>query len=596
MQKVLDITAEYADLTNQTLHVGKSYCWGTDRHADIKLFYKGTRLKRLHEAILVGARIRFDDTSPDRNGKIQQKIDGKFADAHRFLERAAHLPFPLKVKERVIAAGALAGPMYGCEVTTHVPETLRGLGKKVANCLMPKHHRRCSEILLTLFARGHMVDPWQIVIFKTLNALRRMLSRRPEMMDLFQEVFQLRRADPRKEEDKTKKESPYCPWCSTPDLPVVEDIFHRIWVCPRWELCRVALPVAGICAAARAGKLPRCLAYCGLCPRLMLSIAECRSAARLLQLRRERDAADDKPTRAPPNVVARRAEMYLWKWAPASARAQPPKFLEKLKVTRVDCGMSVRDKDKDGVLRWRPVRRGENRKDQQNRTNDRVHFRYGATMWTAMCHWLGQLRWPAEKEPHANDGVSFLELAIDFECATGINIPPVQRAMKAAGVQIKGFTQYIQLADAWARDAVLRGEDKQLSFQRGVHERAELLSVMWECIQKWASAPLAPGRRYQHADAWRGGPGLAALGLVNRSNAIIGWSRRPVFACPAETEAVLRTMCDTEDWHRASGKWQPDYAPFQQLRRQRRARFSDLTGVTNDPDLTPPAPPSRAAD
>ena len=43
-----------------------------------------------------------------------------------------------------------------------------------------KRRSQCREIVLTLFAKGHIVDPLQNAAYQSLRHLRRMAERRPE--------------------------------------------------------------------------------------------------------------------------------------------------------------------------------------------------------------------------------------------------------------------------------------------------------------------------------------------------------------------------------------------------------------------------------
>ena len=43
-----------------------------------------------------------------------------------------------------------------------------------------KRRSRCREIVLTLFVKGHLVDPSQDALYQCLRQLRRMAEQRPE--------------------------------------------------------------------------------------------------------------------------------------------------------------------------------------------------------------------------------------------------------------------------------------------------------------------------------------------------------------------------------------------------------------------------------
>eukprot|EP00665_Eupelagonemidae_sp_cell47_P009219 gene9218-8161_t len=163
--------------------------------------YRGQPLKREHATIMLGAHVRYDATPTPAPPTLQKKVEA----AKSFIDRAQRIDLPPDRKENLIAAAPIASCLYGCEVTPIHPNTLNSLRVATLEALMPHHHRRCSELYFTLIAKGHRVDATQAVPYRTLTALRAMLSRRPELADLWADTLRLRRQRPNDFEGPAKR-------------------------------------------------------------------------------------------------------------------------------------------------------------------------------------------------------------------------------------------------------------------------------------------------------------------------------------------------------------------------------------------------------
>ena len=90
-------------------------------------------------------------------------------------------PLPLQTKASLVAC--LVGPAAMCGsvaggFTFRLVSSLRTA--VVAALWGTKRRSRCREIVLTLFAKGHLFDPLQNAAFQSLKRLRRMAEQRPE--------------------------------------------------------------------------------------------------------------------------------------------------------------------------------------------------------------------------------------------------------------------------------------------------------------------------------------------------------------------------------------------------------------------------------
>ena len=90
-------------------------------------------------------------------------------------------PLPPQTKASLIAC--LVGPaaMYGFPAGGYTLRLINSLRTAVVAALWStKRRSRCREIVLTLFAKGHLVDPLQNAAYQSLRQLRRMAEQRPE--------------------------------------------------------------------------------------------------------------------------------------------------------------------------------------------------------------------------------------------------------------------------------------------------------------------------------------------------------------------------------------------------------------------------------
>ena len=111
-------------------------------------------------------------------------VEGRVTKGITISRRIRWAPLPLQTKASMIAC--LVGPaaMYGFSAGGFTPRLVSSLRTTVVAALWStKRRSRCHEIVLTLFVKGHLVDPLQ-----NLRQLRRMAERRPEAFAELEQV------------------------------------------------------------------------------------------------------------------------------------------------------------------------------------------------------------------------------------------------------------------------------------------------------------------------------------------------------------------------------------------------------------------------
>eukprot|EP00666_Eupelagonemidae_sp_cell4sb_P008464 gene8464-16618_t len=228
---------------------------------------------------------------------------------------------------------------------------------------------------------------------------------------------------------------------------------------------------------------------------------------------------------------------YPWGWEPPLPHQPPPRLrpeLRRRKVTRV-----------------RP------KSDADRAAPNAYYFDKGGTLWAAFLWWAGQLRWAA-RAPTASDaappGISWLDLAIDFAVATGVNRPPRKVGPPRATASHNHSDFVLPLvADAYARAGVLGAARPDI--RRPLWSRAAMMCSIWRRVARECDRPLAPGARANACDC----RALRHLGARPQFTNWAGWDRRPRLAGGAHTEEVLRELAvRPHEWDHDAAAGEPD--------------------------------------
>ena len=143
-------------------------------------------------------------------------------------------------------------------------------------------------------------------------------------------------------------------------------------------------------------------------------------------------------------------------------------------------------------------------------------FIWGPRLWKLLTEYAAALRWPPEDARGGEAGVSYLELALDFEVAMGCELPfPKPGNSGAAAVVFAG-------------DPGVDGRSPA-----SAAERARLFGAAWRCLERRAQRQLHPGRKDERTK------GLRPLGYWPP---LSGFSRRPVLLGGAATERALQGL------------------------------------------------------
>eukprot|EP00662_Eupelagonemidae_sp_cell21_P057566 gene57566-biopygen5808 len=197
IQKASDLTAEFTGLTGTTVAIKKSSAWTTRPRRDFRITYRppGAAAPLPLSVPAAGRHVGAHLLYQGVRVKVPPFVQKKLRAALDFCARAASLPQRANPKAvaGIIAAGAMSAVVYGAEVTALPSTPLFNLRNAIAECLIPSYQsRRCVELLLTIFAKGHLLDPLQAIPYRTFTQFRRQLSRSPELRPLIHDIWQAR--------------------------------------------------------------------------------------------------------------------------------------------------------------------------------------------------------------------------------------------------------------------------------------------------------------------------------------------------------------------------------------------------------------------
>eukprot|EP00661_Eupelagonemidae_sp_cell13_P006235 gene6236-3584_t len=119
-----------------------------------------------------------------RKGRHVGKLEERMRAGCKKAARVATAPLPLVARAELCAAMVVQGGTYGCAVHQVAPSNELRLRRSVTRAVWGAHHaKRCPEIVLTLHAKGHRVDPAQAAAFQRIMTLQRMLQQDAALAD-----------------------------------------------------------------------------------------------------------------------------------------------------------------------------------------------------------------------------------------------------------------------------------------------------------------------------------------------------------------------------------------------------------------------------
>ena len=140
-------------------------------------------LKHVNSFVLVGGMVTACGfTENDNREKRVQKASNR-------LKRGRYAPLAFSQRVHMIQSAVMPVALFGCEIQPLTLRQCEGLRRRTASCLYKGHSWcRSPSANFTFVLPGHKVDAVQASIYHTLLTIRRILSRRPDLLTMFAEV------------------------------------------------------------------------------------------------------------------------------------------------------------------------------------------------------------------------------------------------------------------------------------------------------------------------------------------------------------------------------------------------------------------------
>ena len=174
----LKITGRFATVTRQKLNVDKTKVCGTTETAlqslrDLDLNAEQLDVVNKLKSLGIQLRCARRMTNDVADERIRKGIT--------ISRRIRWAPLPLRRESQLDCVFGWTGSKYGFPAGGFSLGLVSSLRTAVVAALWgTKRRSRCREIMLTLFVKGHLVDPSQNASCQCLRQLRRMAEQRPE--------------------------------------------------------------------------------------------------------------------------------------------------------------------------------------------------------------------------------------------------------------------------------------------------------------------------------------------------------------------------------------------------------------------------------
>ena len=140
---------------------------------------KGLKKESIRKAmVLVGGIVTSGQLGPTNieRSKLQDKKRDEFKDA---MKRIASTPQAFEAREMLIGTYAMTKKTYACGANMEGPRELTNERGSVHNSSKAGKVRwSCQAIVMTMHARGHLVDPWQAEKYTAIRTMRRLIMKR----------------------------------------------------------------------------------------------------------------------------------------------------------------------------------------------------------------------------------------------------------------------------------------------------------------------------------------------------------------------------------------------------------------------------------
>ena len=175
MQKVLEINGEFTKVTGLTLNYNKCSSYATTSNKMHPLISGGYKLPVTSVAKALGVSISVNESAAESRA-IRVK------NAEQVADRLAFAPLPFEARVQLTSSLILPRGLYECTAAPMPPRLQQTFTNAVLRGILGnKRGRYCAEVVFTLLAPGHRVDPGQAVAYQSLVTMQRVIRKRADL-------------------------------------------------------------------------------------------------------------------------------------------------------------------------------------------------------------------------------------------------------------------------------------------------------------------------------------------------------------------------------------------------------------------------------
>ena len=178
LQQAMDLIEDFMADTGQKVNLKKTKAFGARCEEDIQ--FEGKKVDHVDKVKILGTILSFVD------GRAMFTVQDEKVDAAVALaNRIRYTPFPFHMRCLLVGSLVMSRILYGVEILDLNTSQERRLRTAVGCCIWKKNSKdRSPGLLLTLTAKGHVVDPAQATHVRRLIALRRCVRTEPLLLPI----------------------------------------------------------------------------------------------------------------------------------------------------------------------------------------------------------------------------------------------------------------------------------------------------------------------------------------------------------------------------------------------------------------------------
>ena len=186
------ISSVFCTLTGMRLNIPKSHMWALDEGDRQLLLHAGweedCRPKLVSSDRHLGAQLAFS-----KHCRANKDVEGRLESGEAVFTRISATHLPLQARAHLVGAAVLPKLVYDTSVAPVTKQRLKSWRRKATKCVWGHANpHRCTELVFTLLAKGHLCDPLQAMCYNIVLQNLRMVRKNEGFKERFMAVCELR--------------------------------------------------------------------------------------------------------------------------------------------------------------------------------------------------------------------------------------------------------------------------------------------------------------------------------------------------------------------------------------------------------------------